>query len=244
MIEIKNLSKIYKQKNKNIQVIENISLDIKKNEIISIIGPSGCGKTTLLKLISGLIRSSEGKIKINKKDVEEGDGNLSLIFQKPVLLSWRTVRENIELPLELLNKEDRKSVEELIRIVGLEGFEESYPNELSGGMKQRVALGRALVIHPELLLMDEPFGSLDDLSRNKLNAELLKIWEEIPTTILLVTHSISEAVFLSDKVIILSERPSRVKDIVNIDLDRPRDLSIKEENKFQEYVRCIRSKIE
>jgi len=247
MIVIKNLSQFYHKKNKTLQVINNLSIRIKKNEIVSVIGPSGCGKTTFLRLIAGLIIPSEGTIKINKKIVKKGNKDLSLIFQKPVLLPWRTVRENITLPLEFFDKKNKKShqyINEIIKIIDLEDFEDSYPNELSGGMQQRVALGRALINNPELILMDEPFGALDDLSRSKLNSELLRIWNKIPTTIIFVTHSISEAVFLSDKIIIFSKRPSSIKKVINIKLPRPRNHLIKETKKFQEYIKFIKNQIE
>lgn len=231
MIEIKSLQKDFRK----LCAIDDISLNIKKGEIIAIIGPSGCGKTTLLKLIAGLLKPTKGEIIKNNQ-------NLGIVFQNPVLLPWRTVEENIRLPLEF--KKDKNSVNSIINLVGLTNFEKSLPNELSGGMAQRVALARALVVNPELLLMDEAFGALDEITRSKLNLELLRIWRELGTTIVLITHSISEAVFLSDKVIVLSQRPAKIKDILDIKLDRPRNSEIKETIEFQEYVKCIRQKID
>lgn len=233
MIEIKNVWKEYINGN-IISAIEDISLEVKKGEIVSIIGPSGCGKTTLLKTIAGLLKPTKGYVNLNHE-------HISIMFQKSVLLKWRTVKENIQLPFELEGK--KKDVDSIIELVGLKGFENSYPLELSGGMQQRTALARALITEPELLLMDEPFGSLDEIKRNELNLELLRIWKKLKTTIIFVTHSISEAVFLSDRVIILSERPGKVKEVVDIKLSRPRVLDIKESLEFQRYVRWIRTKL-
>lgn len=245
MIELKNIHKEWQNGKVSLIAIENISLSINKGEFISIIGPSGCGKTTLLKLIAGLLESTKGKILLDEGiDNKKASQKLSIVFQNPILLSWRKVKDNVQLPNELNNLSLSRNVQERIHLVGLHGFENSYPNELSGGMQQRVAIARALILNPSLLLMDEPFGSLDEINRNKLNLELLKIWNKLKPTIIFVTHSISEAVFLSDKVIILSKRPAKVKDIIDIDLPRPRKLEIKETLEFQRYVKWIREKIE
>ena len=166
---------------------------------------------------------------------------MSLVFQKPVLLPWRTVKQNINLQNELHGK--NRKIQEKIDLVGLTGFENHYPKELSGGMQQRAAIARSLVLNPELLLMDEPFGALDETTRNKLNLEILKIWKKLKPTIIFVTHSLSEAVFLSDRVIVLSNRPAKIKDIIKIDLKRPRKLEVKETMKFQKYIKCLREKI-
>jgi len=245
MIEIKNLRKEWKKGDVNLVAIDDISLSINKGEIISIIGPSGCGKTTLLKLITGLLNPTDGSISI-KEDFGRRKSlkKLSIVFQNPVLLAWRNVKDNVKLPNELNNAEENNNVQERIDLVGLNGFEKHYPNELSGGMQQRVSIARALVLNPCLLLMDEPFGSLDEINRNKLNLELLKIWHQLKPTIIFVTHSIYEAVFLSDRVVVLSERPAKVKAIIDVDLPRKRKLEIKETPEFQEYVKCIREKID
>ncbi len=235
MIELKAVRKEYKKNGNTLSAVEDTSFHVKKGEIVAIIGPSGCGKTTILKLIAGLLKPTRGSITA---------GKASVVFQKPTLLQWRTVTENVNLPLEIKNIKKKDCVNEIIKLVGLQGFEQSLPNELSGGMEQRVALARALVLHPELLLMDEPFGNLDELKRNQLNLELLRIWKETHTTIILVTHSISEAVFLADRVIVLSKRPAKVKDIVDITLKRPRKPEIKETAEFQRYVKCIREKLD
>lgn len=245
MIEIKNLTKTWRKGDANLTAIQNLNLKINDGEIVSIIGPSGCGKTTLLKIITGLLRPTEGETNIDaeiskRKSVKK----LSIVFQNPVLLPWRNVIENVRLPNELDNIELNNNVQEKINLVGLKGFEKHYPNELSGGMQQRVAIARALVLNPSLLLMDEPFGSLDEINRNNLNIELLKIWKKLKPTIIFVTHSISEAVFLSDRVIVLSQRPAKIKEVVEIKLPRERNLELKESSEFQEYVKCIREKID
>ena len=245
MIEIKNLRKEWKKGDVNLVALEDISLSINKGEVISVIGSSGCGKTTLLKLITGLLSPTNGSISI-KEDFGKRKSlkKLSIVFQNPVLLAWRNVKDNVKLPNELNNTEENNNVQERIDLVGLKGFEKHYPNELSGGMQQRVAIARALVLNPSLLLMDEPFGSLDEINRNKLNLELLKIWHKLKPTIVFVTHSISEAVFLSDRVVILSERPAKVKEIIEINLPRKRKLEMKETSEFQDYIKCIREKID
>jgi len=242
MIKVKNLSKEYAHDEKVTKALGDVSFNVREGEIVSLIGPSGCGKTTILKIIAGLVEPTSGEVKIVGGSF--GGGGLGIIFQEPVLLPWRNVGGNIGLPLDLLGDVKDKGLSKIIGTVGLGGFEKSYPNELSGGMKQRVALGRALVTNPRLLLLDEPFGSLDGLARNELNLELLGIHKKMPITTILVTHSISEAVFLSDRVIILSQRPAKIKDVVEINLGNSRPISIKETKKFQEYVGCIREKIE
>ena len=245
MIEIKNLTKTRKDGDVNLTTIDNISLEISEGEIVSIIGPSGCGKTTLLKLIIGLLEPTNGVVKITTgQNKRKSAKRLSIVFQNPVLLPWRNVIQNVQLPNELNKVELNNNVQEKINLVGLEGFEKHYPNELSGGMQQRATIARALVLNPSLLLMDEPFGSLDEINRNKLNIELLKIWKKLKPTIIFVTHSISESVFLSDRVIVLSKRPAKIKGIIEINLSRPRSLDLKETVEFQECVKCIREKID
>lgn len=239
MIEIKDLGKSWNNKNSKVVALHNINLSISKGEFITIIGPSGCGKTTLLKIIAKLTEPQKGEILFQKDEQIKS----SFVFQKSTLLPWKNIYQNVSLPWELDKRISKKEILKKISLVGLDKFKKNYPYELSGGMQQRVALARALVSNPELLLMDEPFGALDEINRNKLNLDLLKIQRKLNSTILFVTHSISEAVFLADRVVILSKSPARIKEIIEIDLPRKRTIELKETSKFQEYVRCIRKKL-
>ncbi|MFA6571923.1 MAG: ABC transporter ATP-binding protein [Bacteroidota bacterium] len=240
-----NISKIFNSSKSKIKALKDISLIVKDGEFVSLIGPSGCGKTTLLKIIGSLEEPSNGTISVNGLSPFEARVKqmFSFVFQNPVLLLWRTVLENVSLPLEIVKNGTRKPGD-LIELVNLNGFENKYPNELSGGMKQRVALARALTFDPKVLLMDEPFGALDEFTRNELNDQLLKIWKSINVTVLFVTHSISEAVYLSDRVIVLSKRPSKVEEDLIIPFERPRSHDLKETNEFQDIVKCLREKLE
>ena len=249
MICIRNLTKEWKTKGTNLTAIADITLSINKGEFVSIIGPSGCGKTTLLKIVAGLIKSTKGTVEISGLPSWHEKNRTSMVFQKPVLLDWRTVAENVNLPNEIqskqkdiIKKDAAQKVDDAIKLVGLEEFKNSYPKELSGGMQQRVSIARALVANNEVLLMDEPFGALDEISRNNLNLKLIEIKNKLQPTVLFVTHSISEAVFLSDYVVVLSDRPARVKAIIKINFPE-RSLEIKESREFQEYTKCIREKI-
>ena len=241
--KVKDLSKYYGK----LHVLDNIKFDVSEGEFISIIGPSGCGKTTLLKIIGGLINSTKGEITIrdNPAGLALKRRDIGFVFQNSNLLPWRNSLKNVRLPLEIIGKDNSSlnNPNKLLKIVGLEGFENAYPRELSGGMQQRVAIARALIFEPSILLMDEPFGALDEITRNKMNLELLRIWKEEKTTIstiIFVTHSIPEAVFLSDKVIVLSKRPAKIEKIINIDLPRPRKTDMKHSKKYVEYIECIR----
>ncbi|MFB6254250.1 MAG: ABC transporter ATP-binding protein [Halobacteriaceae archaeon] len=218
----------------DVVAIKDINLDVEEGEFVTFVGPSGCGKTTLLHLTAGLLEPTQGTVTVDGTDVRSDQHKrhkLGLVFQEPVLLEWRTVLKNVMLPIEILREndvltEDKETYQErardLIELVGLEGFEESYPQELSGGMQQRVAICRSLVYDPPVLLMDEPFGSLDAFTREHLNEELLRIWRETEKTVLFVTHNLEEAVFLSDKVVVLSSRPGQIMEIIDVDLERPR----------------------
>jgi len=232
VIEVKDLTKNYGK----LQVLDKINFTVKKGEFVSIIGPSGCGKTTLLKILAGLRLPSEGAIKVY--------GKFGFVFQDPTLLPWRTSLKNIELPLEIFgHNNSSRSSEELLRLVGLTGFENFYPKQLSGGMQQRVAIARALIFNPAILLMDEPFGALDEITRNRMNLELLRILGQERKTIsavIFVTHSIAEAVFLSDRVIVLSKRPSRLEKIIKINLARPRKTEMKRSKNYLAHVECLR----
>lgn len=238
-IQIKNLRKVFKTDDKETVALENFSLDINKGELISIVGPSGCGKTTLLRVIAGLLEPTSGEVLIGGKKCEGPGPDRGMVFQEFALFPWRSVRKNVEFGLEVAGDpkvERRVRVLRYIKAVGLEGFEDHRVHELSGGMKQRVALARAMVTKPAVLLMDEPFGSLDAQTRNIMQTELLRITERTDSTIVFVTHSVDEAVFLSDRVVILTRRPARIKEIVDIDLPHPRDRASPEFVKFRRHI--------
>lgn len=247
IIKIENLKKIYAaRKGADVLALEDISFDVYEGEFVGIVGPSGCGKSTLLKLIAGVLPITGGKIFIKGKEVWGPQRGIGMVFQFPVLLPWRKVVDNVMLPIEILGLDQetyRKKALDLLKLVGLSGFEYRYPTELSGGMQMRVSISRALIHDPSLLLMDEPFGALDAFTRQELNLELLRIWREKKKTILYVTHDILEAVFLSDRVVVLSERPAKVVDVVNINLPRPRKVMMKASRKYIALCERIRKKI-
>ena len=246
VIEFDRVRKTYPHQSAPLLAIDDMSFTVGEREFASVLGPSGCGKTTLLKITAGIMPVSGGTVSVNGQPVTEPVSNLGMVFQTPVLIKWRNVMDNVLFPVEILRHSRRDYVErarELIRLVGLEGFENRLPGELSGGMQQRVSICRALITDPELLLMDEPFGALDALTREDMNLELLRIWEASRKTVLFVTHSIPEAVFLSDKVIVLSPRPSRVARIFEIGLPRVRDFSVCYTKEFGEYCDAIRAEI-
>lgn len=232
--------------NNVLEVLKGLNLNINEGEFLSIIGPSGCGKSTLLKAISDLIPSTDGRINIHGKtpDIARKDRLFGFVFQNPVLFEWRTVLENVRLPAEIFGDDSiREDAQYFIDLVGLTGFENSLPRQLSGGMQSRVSIARALVYNPEILLMDEPFCALDEITRDKMNLELLRIWHKTKKTILFVTHSISEAVFLSDRVVIMTPRPSSIKKEIEINLPRPREFKIKEDLRFIEYTHILRQEL-
>ncbi|MGV3487123.1 MAG: ABC transporter ATP-binding protein [Tuberibacillus sp.] len=243
LIEIEGVSKSYKSKTGEIQAIKQLEFNVKDGEFVSLLGPSGCGKSTLLMLVSGLISPTTGQIKVKGQVVNKPRMDVGIVFQKSLLLEWRTVLDNILLQSEIrkLPKEEyKKRAIELLKLVGLEGFENKYPRELSGGMQQRVAICRALVYDPQILLMDEPFGALDALTRERMGQDIEHIWLKYKKTVFLITHDIEEAVMLSDRVIVLSNRPCEIKEIIPIDFPRPRPWSIRETQKFGEYTHHIR----
>ena len=210
-----------------IQALDGMTLDIARGEFVALVGPSGCGKTTLLKILAGLIGGYEGRVALDGQAVTRPGLGVGVVFQEPTLLHWRTILDNVLLPVELSRLDRGRHVERamaLMATVGLGGFEHKYPKELSGGMQQRAGICRALVRDPALLLMDEPFGALDAMTRELLNIELQRIWQGSGKTVVFVTHSIAEAVFLADRVVVLSPRPGRIAEIVEIDLPRPRRL--------------------
>jgi NitT/TauT family transport system ATP-binding protein len=235
LISIKAVKKTFTTlSGEKVEALSNIALDIYPEEFVSIVGPSGCGKTTLLKILAGLVPKDGGDIIVDQEKFDL-TREVGFVFQKPLLLDWRKVIDNVLLPIEILNI-DRASMipraKELLELVGLKGFELAYPNELSGGMQQRVSIARALIHDPKLLLMDEPFGALDALTRERMNLELLRIWDEAKKTVLFVTHGIAEAIFLSDRVAVLSPRPSTVITAFDIHLTRPRTLSVRTSPEF------------
>jgi NitT/TauT family transport system ATP-binding protein len=237
LLSIRNLKKIFTTRDGVLEALGSVTFDVYPEEFVSIVGPSGCGKTTLLKIIAGLTKQSEGEIIVDRERFDPSR-EVGFVFQKSLLLDWRRVLDNVLLPIEIL-KLDKKTYTpkalELLGLVGLQGFERSYPNELSGGMQQRVSLARALIHDPKVILMDEPFGALDAITREKMNLELLRIWAESKKTVIFITHEINEAVFLSDRVVVLSARPSRMIDALDIDLPRPRTLDIRISPRFGEY---------
>jgi NitT/TauT family transport system ATP-binding protein len=225
-----------------------IDLDVHPGEFVSLIGPSGCGKSTLLRIIGDLVPATEGQVLVNGKPAHQArlDRDYGIVFQDPVLYDWRTVARNISLPLEMLGWDQQRRagrVAEMLDLVELGGFEGHYPWQLSGGMQQRVSIARALSFSPALLLMDEPFGALDEMTRERLNGELLRIWQQSGCTIVFVTHSITEAVFLSTRVVVMSARPGRVIGIVEIDVPQPRTMDTREEPRFFELVTEVRERL-
>ncbi|HKY24380.1 MAG TPA: ABC transporter ATP-binding protein, partial [Gaiella sp.] len=225
--------------------LEDVGLDIGRGEFVSLIGPSGCGKSTLLRVVGDLIQPTGGAVEVNGKSAHQArlDRDYGIVFQDSVLFEWRTVARNIGLPLELAGwsrERRRERVQEMLELVELSGFEGHHPWQLSGGMQQRVSIARALSFEPALLLMDEPFGALDEMTRERLNLELLRIWAASGSTVVFVTHSISEAVFLSTRVVVMSPRPGRITGIVDVDLPQPRTFRTREEPRFAELIRDVR----
>jgi NitT/TauT family transport system ATP-binding protein len=243
LINIDQLSKTYHSERGDVEAVKEISLKICRGEFISLVGPSGCGKSTLLLILGGLIQPTAGIVTIEGNKVNRPQTNMGIVFQDPLLLDWRNVLNNVLLQIEIrkLQLSDyEKRAYELLAHAGLKGFENKHPYELSGGMKQRVSICRALIHDPSIILMDEPFGALDALTRDQMNIDLQHLWQGSNKTIIFVTHSISEAVFLSDRVVVMSPRPTSVEEILKIDLPRPRKLEIRESIECGRYVQKIR----
>ena len=242
ILTLRNVSKFFGDADngsEQVVAINDVSLDVSAGEFFSIIGPSGCGKSTLLRIIGGLLTASSGELTVGSDKVNGPHPWLGMVFQEESTFPWRTTLGNVEFGLEMRGvsqDQRRQKSREMIRLVGLSGFEERYPSELSGGMKQRVAIARALVLEPKILLMDEPFGALDEQTRIILGEELLRIRDQLKQTIILVTHNINESVQLSDRVMIMTARPGRVKEVVPIDLPHPRDSTIIASDRFGKLV--------
>ena len=225
--------------------LDGIDLEIGRGEFVSLIGPSGCGKSTLLRLIGDLTRPTDGRVSVNGKPAHEARlaREYGIVFQAPVLFEWRSVEDNVRLPLELVrvDREERaRRAKTMLELVDLGDFSRHYPHQLSGGMQQRVAIARALAVEPAILLMDEPFGALDEMTRERMNSEVLRIWHQTGTTVVFVTHSIPEAVFLSTRVVVMSARPGRITRVIEVDLPQPRNEETREEPRYFELVTEVR----
>ncbi len=248
-IKLEGVEMKYQTAAAEVLALHQISIDIARGEFVSLLGPSGCGKTTLLRLMADLIQPTGGEVKVAGKSAKEARlaQKYGIVFQSPVLYEWRKVKHNITLPLELMGMKKAQREEKamrLLELVGLRGFEDKYPWQLSGGMQQRVAIARALSMEPEILLMDEPFSALDEFTRERLNEELLSIWSEVGNTVVFVTHSIPESIFLSDRVFVLSPHPGRLSAVVDIPLPRPRTPDMRNTPEFFELIARIRGSFE
>jgi len=246
LIAYREVRKVYNSGADEVVALDNFSLDVADGEFVTVVGRSGCGKTTLLKLTAGLLGATSGSIYVAGKPVTAPLTNVGIVFQAPVLLPWRKTLDNVLLQIEARKLDVngyRKRALELLDLTGLKGFEDRYPAELSGGMQQRVSISRALIHNPPLLLMDEPFGALDAITRDEMNLELLRIWSESKKTVLFITHSIPESVFLGDRVIVMTPRPGKVAEILNIDLPHPRATAVRDDGKFIGYVKRIRERL-
>jgi NitT/TauT family transport system ATP-binding protein len=244
IIRVRELGKLYRtQKGDGVSALSNITFDVADGEFITCVGPSGCGKTTLLKILAGLLPRDSGEALLRGSSIEGPRRDIGVVFQTSVLLPWRTVLDNTLLPAQVLGldrERSRERAQALIRLAGLEGFEDKYPFELSGGMQQRNSIIRALIHDPAILLMDEPFGALDAMTREQMNLDLMRIWQRSGKTIVLITHSIAEAVLLGDRVVVMSPRPGRIVDMIDIDLPRPRDFEMVATPEFGNYSKRIR----
>jgi NitT/TauT family transport system ATP-binding protein len=247
MIEIEGIAKVFLASDGNpVVALRDISVAITDNEFVALVGPSGCGKSTLLRVIAGIERADLGRVVIDGVPMRQPRRDIGIVFQTPTLLPWTDVLGNVLFPLKVLKRHDREGIERahaLIDLVGLRGFERKLPHELSGGMQQRAAICRALVYEPSILLMDEPFGALDALTREEMGLELMRIWSERPKTILFVTHSVPEAVLLADRVVVMTPRPGRIADVVPVRLPRPRSFAQEAEREFHVCAERIRGHI-
>ena len=248
-ISFSAVDQTFRSRRGEVVALEAISLDVRPQEFLCIIGPSGCGKSTILGLTAGLLKPSSGRILINGESIGQARAahQIGLVFQDAVLLPWRTVRENVALPLEVLsipNSERADKIDAVLELVRLDGFDNRFPHELSGGMRQRLGIARALSFDPQILLMDEPFGALDAITRDKMSIELLRIWEQRQKTVIFVTHGISEAAFLSDRVVVMTPRPGRIRSVIDNPLPRPRTLAMRDAPEFIALSRRLRDMLE
>ena len=245
IVDVQAVAKRFGTTGRGTLALDGIDLTIRPREFVSLIGPSGCGKSTLLRLIGDLTQPTTGRVMVNGKSAQRArmDRDYGMVFQAPVLFEWRTIESNVQLPLEIagIAKPDRaRRAREMLELVELRDFGRHHPWQLSGGMQQRAAIARALALEPKLLLMDEPFGALDEMTRERMNDELLRIWERTGTTIVFVTHSIPEAVFLSSRVVVMSPRPGRITDVIEVDLPRPRGVETRELPRYFELITAVR----
>jgi NitT/TauT family transport system ATP-binding protein len=249
VVTVEGVSKTFDASGDRVVALSDIDLHVGEGEFVSLLGPSGCGKSTLLNLIGGLLGPTEGTLTVSGHEVTGPPPEIGMMFQRPTLLDWRTARQNVLLPVEATSgrkaaKAARHRADELLAMVGLEGFEGRYPYELSGGMQQRVAICRMLIAEPEVLLLDEPFGALDELTRERMNVELARIVAEQRRAALLVTHNVAEATFLADRVVVMSARPGRIAGIVDVDLERPRQLKLLRDDRFLRLEQEVRAILE
>ena len=240
VIEGKNVTKVFGE---TVTALEGANFDIRAGEFISLVGPSGCGKSTLLRLVAGLIEKTSGDVKVNDDLVTKPRTDIGMMFQKAVLLDWRTAIENVLLPSEMkhrISQEDKDKAMASLELVGLKGFEFHFPKQLSGGMQQRVALARLIQTGADIMLMDEPFGALDEFTRERLNVELMRIVGELKATTLFVTHNIQEAIYLADRVMVMTPRPGKIAEIIEVEFERPRDISIQTSREFNIIIEQVR----
>lgn len=244
-VRVSDLDQRFKSSGGDVLALQGVSFDVRAGEFLSIVGPSGCGKSTLLTLISGLRQATSGTITIDGNVVRNPQTHVGIVFQSPVLLAWRSVLDNVLLQFEMRGMPvapHLKSARELLEAVGLSEFERALPHQLSGGMRQRVSICRALIHDPPLLLMDEPFGALDAITRDQLTLDLQQLWSRTRKTVVFITHSITEAVFLSDRILVMTPRPGRVDRVFEVDLPRPRRLALREDERLMQYSRCVRER--
>ena len=244
-IAVSAVSMTFHSNGRELVALENVDLTVRPGEFMSVIGPSGCGKTTLLRIMGGLLEPTGGRVTVGSLDPKEAQARkeIGFVFQDPSLLPWRSVAENVRLPLQVnrrRNGTEAHSIDELVDLVGLREFSRYYPHQLSAGMKQRVALARALVFDPSLLLMDEPLGSLDEITRSAMRYELLRLWEATRKTVVMVTHSVPEAIVLADRVVVMEGLPGRIRGIFEIDIPRPRDETVERSERFLDYTYRIK----